>query len=342
MTSPRRIGLPESYSNLLAKLAEELYPQWSEPKKRAKAILELSDFFINSPEGKTPWNTAATQVAYLLYFTTLNFVRAEAVVREAQKQSFLAGLDHVLEFGSGLGSASTALALNSEISRYSFIERSTEAQSLHKKILDRLSPNLTTSWSKEIPNQIGSSTLALFSYSLTELSVLPEWAFSAEALMIIEPSTQTDGRKLLQLRSELIKRGYSIWAPCPHQGSCPLLAESKTDWCHDRIFFEPPEWFKAIEKDLPIKNTTLTMSYLLARKTQPPKVPWARLVGDQLREKGKDRQLICSESKRQYFAWLHKEGPVPQFYRGDRVLIGSDVQIKGNELRGSLSAFDDN
>ena len=69
---------------------------------------------------------------------------------------------------------------------------------------------------------------------MTEIADLPQHWDEFEALMILEPATSQDGRKLLELRSQLIQKGYSIWAPCLHQLACPLLTKSKTDWCHDR------------------------------------------------------------------------------------------------------------
>jgi hypothetical protein len=168
---------------------------------------------------------------------------------------------------------------------------------------------------------------------LNELDILPEWAHQCEALMLIEPSTQDDGRLLQALRKDLMAQGFQMWAPCTHQQDCPLLVHSKKDWCHDRIFFESPAWFKKMEEHLPMKNKTLTYSYLLVRKSNPAHPTGVgRLVGDQLEEKGKTRQLFCRSDKREFLAWLHKSGPVPEHYRGELFDLPPHQEVS-NELR---------
>jgi ribosomal protein RSM22 (predicted rRNA methylase) len=176
-------------------------------------------------------------------------------------------------------------------------------------------------------------TLAVFSYALTELTDLPEWAYDCEALMLVEPSTQQDGRKLSVLRDKLLSKGYHVWAPCTHEGPCPLLTQSKTDWCHDRVHFQAPEWFLKMEEQLPMKNRTLTMSYLLMRKTAPEKIKAARTVGDRMEEKGKDRQMVCQGPEREFLAWMHKHGIQQEIPRGVLIEIPETAQKVSNELR---------
>ena len=175
----------------------------------------------------------------------------------------------------------------------------------------------------------------MFSYSLTEVKDLPKDWQTFEALMILEPSTSQDGRKLLEIRSQLIKAGYHIWAPCTHQKACPLLTHSKNDWCHDRAHVKAPAWFADLEQHLPMKNRTVTTSYLLARKKAPPEVlsNLARLTGDSLNEKGKTRQLICKGEEREYLSWMHKTISPQVLARGELIHLPENLEVKSNELR---------
>ncbi|MNL60669.1 hypothetical protein D3C87_1845050 [compost metagenome] len=75
------------------------------------------------------------------------------------------------------------------------------------------------------------------------------------------------------------------------------------------------------------------MSYLLMRKTKPQPTTGARVVGDRLKEKGKDRQLVCRGSDREFLAWMHKLGLEQEIPRGVLIDIPSDVQKVSNELR---------
>jgi ribosomal protein RSM22 (predicted rRNA methylase) len=297
-------------------------------KKLAEAVKKLSDFFIANPDGATPWKETWAQIAYLVYFLPLNHARAQAVATEARRQGFFSGLSEVIDFGAGLGTAS--LALDQDFRNFTMIERAKDICAR----FDFLPEN--TQWLEKI-EKLGQpeKSLTVFSYSLTELEEIPGWAQKSEALMILEPSTQQDGRKLMELRQKLIDQGYSLWAPCAHQKHCPLLNRSKTDWCHDRIFFVLPEWFAALEQHLPMKNRTLTTSYLLARKTKAPAKGenTARTVGDRMREKGKDRQMICRGEEREFLAWMHKQGIDQEIPRGVLIDLPENLQKVSNELR---------
>ncbi len=298
-------------------------------KKLATSVKKLSDYFIQNPEASTPWAEPWAQIAYLCYFLPLNHARAQAVVKEAETQGFFKGLTEVIDFGSGPGTASIALAAH--FNKFTMIEKSKDICSRFEFL-----PAKQTEWAAVAPAFTApEKSLAVFSYSLTEIKELPTWTKKIEALMILEPSTQTDGRKLSELRQKLITDGYSIWAPCTHQGKCPLLTQSKNDWCHDRIHFEVPRWFEELEQHLPMKNRTLTMSYLLARRMNAPtsKVRIGRTVGDRLKEKGKDRQMLCRGEEREFLAWMHKTGLTQEVPRGVLVEIPMDVQKISNELR---------
>jgi hypothetical protein len=97
-----------------------------------------------------------------------------------------------------------------------------------------------------------------------------------------------------------------------------------------------PAWFEKLEQHLPMKNRTLTTSYLLARKQKPAAKLAAnigRTVGDRLKEKGKDRQMFCRGSEREFLAWMHKAGLEQEIPRGVLVELPEDVQKVSNELR---------
>ena len=88
-----------------------------------------------------------------------------------------------------------------------------------------------------------------------------------------------------------------------------------------------------MEEQLPMKNRTLTTSYLLMRKTPAQPIHAARVVGDQLKEKGKDRQMICRGTDREFLAWMHKTGLKQEIPRGVLIEIPEGLQKVSNELR---------
>ncbi len=331
-------ALPENLQAAIGKILLKHNTHLQDSRRLAEAVLRMSDFYIDQPEKSTPWKEAWCQIAQLVYFLPLNFLRARAVHDEARKQNFIVASE-IFDFGSGLGAGSLPMLQNFKGSAH-FTENSTEAQSLHQQLLNELNLSGRFDWNSEqkFLNQLGSSSAhagrtALFSYSLTELDTLPKWALEMENLILIEPSARQDGRKLLQVRKNLLAEGFRLWAPCPHQQACPLLENSKTDWCHDRIHFSLPSWFLEMEKHLPMKNQTLTFSYLLASRQAPPAENRWRTVGDQQQEKGKTRQMICRGPEREFLAWLSRHGTPPEIPRGVLIEPPDPIEIKGSEIR---------
>ncbi len=305
----------------------------------ADAIIKLSDFYIKNPQAETPWTQKFCQLAYRHYYLPLNYIRCAHIISRGTQVGFFNNLTHFIDWGCGPGTASLALSdseiLKTQIKKQILfdLEKSTISSfgDLHSNLINKDYFDFLDL--KTAPNK--QNTCLVFSYSLTEQNELPQGWEESEALMILEPSTTQDGRKLMNLRQTLIENGYSIWAPCTHQLQCPLLIHSKNDWCHDRAHVSAPAWFSELEKHLPMKNRTITTSYLLARKRKPPEnaKTKSRLTGDSLDEKGKTRQLLCRSDQREFLTWMHKSIQPQILARGDLIDTPHDFEIKSNELR---------
>jgi ribosomal protein RSM22 (predicted rRNA methylase) len=307
-------------------------------KTIATSILKLSDFYINYPEASTPWDEEYCQIAYRYYFLPLNYQRNTRVIQQGQQVHFFENLSYFIDWGCGPATASLALQniLQSKIQKQILIDRSKLPFQVFNDFHQNLvKPEKTTEPSLQTYFDQSERTCLVLSYSLTEVEKLPKGWEHFEALMILEPSTSEDGRNLISLRADLIKAGFSIWAPCTHHLDCPLLAESKSDWCHDRVHVEAPDWFWSLDSRLPMKNKTITTSYLLARKKKPQKFEKniARLTGDSREEKGKTRQLVCRSEKREFLTWMHKTIDPQVFPRGELVRLPEEIEAKANELR---------
>lgn len=328
-TKSRQFEFPVHLEIQIEKHLKSIGLSLLEDKKLASCIQQMSDFYIQNPTLQTPWKEKWVQAAQLAYYFPLNYLRCQAVVDEAKRVRFFTDIKSFCEIGSGLGALTSHLDEN--IGNGFCVEISNEANQLHKKIFSDAKYDFKNNDAKNDR----PVDLVAFSYVLTELSKIPSAALNAEALLIIEPSTQEDGRNLMQVRQDLINRGFHIWGPCTHQGKCPLLTQSKKDWCHDRIHLKMPEWFLNIERHLKFKNRTVTFSYLLARKTAPAaiKLTNARAVGDMLEERGKTKVMICRSEAREFLSWLHKDKMDVDIHRGDLLDIDFPVESKGPELR---------
>jgi len=336
-TKSRQFKFPDFFTSIVNERLNHLGYHLSRPAALAKVVQKLSDFYIQNPDASTPWHQPWAQAAYLSYFFPLNYMRMAAVFEELQRVKFFAGLDRFIDFGCGI-SAVPFLAQSTSLKQGVGIDKSIEALHLLEELL-KSCPVKMRLYRQFNEVYDGETDLGIFSYVLTETKKLPRWAPDLEALLIIEPSTREDGRYLLDLREALIEDEYFAWAPCTHQKPCPLFHKSKKDWCHDRIHVELPDWYAQIESQLPMKNRTITFSYLAVRKSAPQIVrPLARTVGDLLDEKGKYRQLICRGENREFLAWLKKEhSEAPLLSRGQLVELPEDLNAASDELRVSAA-----
>ncbi len=319
--------LPVDFEKRIDTLLAKYELSLNKTQKLANAILDLSDFYIQQPGEPTPWAKNSTIAAHLAYYFPLNFIRSRALLAEARRIGFLQSSDELIDFGAGL--SPLAAANKSSV-------RCVESAEICADIFSELVPDVECNWYKTLEQVPRSQKQVLcLSYSLPELVTPPDWFFSYDRILLMEPSDRLTGRKLLQLRAQLLEKGYYIWAPCTHQLECPLLKDSKTDWCHTREFWKMPTWFQKIEQHLPMKNRTLSFAYLLASRTPPPAQlsQYARLTGDLLAEKGKARQLVCRSDRREFLAWLARDGDAPEMKRGELVKILDEPRIVGNELR---------
>lgn len=345
----RTFHLPEPFERRIRSLLNELGFPVEEPRRLAEAVRQLSDHYHAHPDAPTPWDEPWAQAASVAYYFPLNLARNQAVALEAFRLGFFAGISKLIDFGSGTGSALAAFsealanAKRADIT-YQACDISAIALNLGRRIVNLpTQETIIVRSAEDVPNGFGENaenTLVVASYALTELEKIPSWWEKAEALAIIEPSTQEDGRKLMQWRAYLIEKGYKIWAPCTHQKDCPLLTQSARDWCHDRVHWQAPEWFTEMEKFLPMKNRTITHSYLLARRRLPaPKglIGLGRLTGDTLVEKGKTRQSICQGPDREFLAWFPQRFPKGTgdftLERGRLLRFREDPVKKSSELR---------
>lgn len=329
-------SLPLWLEELILNQSREMGYSVDRPSQISEAILRASDYYIKNPDKKTPWDQEWCQISQLFYYLPLNFIRAQYVMDQAQSLDFFDSQKKCIEYGYGLGALT--LHLTDIFKKVEGVEVAREARHLFQKIYQ----GRGASFLNQEANRVDPRGAYLcFSYSLTE-SISPLFLKDAEAVIIIEPSTHQDARKLQELRQKLIDQGFYAWAPCTHQDRCPLLLHSKKDWCHHRILTQMPSWFLKIEERLPFKNKTLTLSYLLMSKKPPVTHPSykkesrARIIGDVLAEKGKTKALICRGEEREFLSVLHRDSKNFPYKRGDIVLLKEDLEKKGNEVRLSV------
>ncbi|MCF3963293.1 small ribosomal subunit Rsm22 family protein, partial [Streptomyces fuscigenes] len=84
--------------------------------------------------------------------------------------------------------------------------------------------------------ELPASDLVTVAYVLKELSerdrdaLVSGAARAAGAVVVVEPGTPDGYERVMAARDALIAAGFTVAAPCPHDGACPI--ERGADWCH--------------------------------------------------------------------------------------------------------------
>lgn len=318
---------------------EELFAsatQGRETKDLAADVVRLSDFYINQHGARTPWSEAYTWRAYCAYFLPLNVVRLKAALHEVQRFIGPNLISEIWDFGSGTGATHWALEQEEWLTPrpLNCVEIDREAIKLHGQLKDKLGGRWQPEWNPQ--RAVRPGALGIFSFSFLEMqNNLPKLADFSH-LLFVEPSFRDVGRTLLEWRARLIETSkYTALAPCTHNKPCPLLVHSNRDWCHARIHFESSKAWQKLEAMLPMKNRTLTFSYLLLSRdvNNPKHRGQTRVIGDTLYEKGKARQLVCRGPEREFLAWLKRDGEPPVIPHGALITDLGHCEAKSNELR---------
>ncbi len=333
------IHLPPEFEVWLTRLLRERGVQLEEPRALAEQVRQLSTHFIQHPGEPTPWHEPFAANAYLAYFLPLNTARLLAVWQEVLRFIPDSEWSELWDIGSGLSPTHWVLESLPNIKARQFwaVEHSMDAQKLYAECLGVAERSAQVQWRPKFVREVKPEARALgvFSYSFLEMqNQLPDLS-KFDHLLIVEPSTRDCGRDLMQWRDKFIAMGFSPLAPCVHQQGCPLLLESKKDWCHTRVHFSGPTWWRDLEEHLPMQNRTLTYSYLLLSKSElVRRQPYvARVIGDTLREKGKSRQMLCRGPQREFLSWLHKQGEPPEIPHGALIQDLGPFETKAAELR---------
>ncbi|MFB9268710.1 small ribosomal subunit Rsm22 family protein [Bradyrhizobium erythrophlei] len=97
------------------------------------------------------------------------------------------------------------------------------------------------------------------------------WAKTMDTLLVVEPGTPAGYARIISLRARLIAAGAHVAAPCPHDGTCPLIAP---DWCHFSQRLQRSRAHKQVKgAELPFEDerfayVALTRTPLIARPSR--------------------------------------------------------------------------
>jgi ribosomal protein RSM22 (predicted rRNA methylase) len=111
-------------------------------------------------------------------------------------------------------------------------------------------------------------------------------ARTASTVVVVEPGTSGGHRRVLDVREVLIGHGFTIAAPCPHQGPCPV------EWCHFAARLPRTELHRVL-KDGTRNYEDEKFAYVVATRL-PVRPAAARVLTRPTRRKGQVILDLCT------------------------------------------------
>jgi ribosomal protein RSM22 (predicted rRNA methylase) len=161
----------------------------------------------------------------------------------------------------------------------------------------KLNPQVNWIQSNYLKENLPMADLVLGSYTFSELpktdlemALEKSWQTTKQCLVLIEPGTPEGFQTILKCRDYLIKNGGFIYAPCGHNGSCPIGL--KNDWCHFSARLERSKLHRDMkEGSLPYEDEKY--SYLVATK-ENWKPTYQRILRPSMTRKGHIVLDVCT------------------------------------------------
>lgn len=134
------------------------------------------------------------------------------------------------------------------------------------------------------------------------------------ALVVLEPALRDASRCLQQLRTRFtaLDAGAHLFAPCVHDGTCPLL-ERERDWCHQSIPLALAPSLARRARAAGLTDSELRFSYLtLTQESRSlgelaPDHDARRIVSGALRTKGKLELRLCGAGESRWLRRLDRD-----------------------------------
>lgn len=267
-----------------------------------RALKTLREIFLGEGGGglKDYWSSDELVAEYDRWFATRIGWKWDGVLEDVTARGFVPPAPVLVDWGAGTGVATRKLLARfpGAFTDVHLIERSSRARNFaaaHVGTDTRVHP---------LAPEPGTPFVLLASHVLGELDARGAAQFlamakAATAVLIVEPGTPRHSGLVVRLREEL-RNEFAPAAPCPHTGSCGLLApEAARHWCH--FFAKPPNlaftdagWRKfATELGIDLRSLPVTYLWLSRQPAQPPPEP-NRLLGRARPTKGVTSALLCS------------------------------------------------
>ncbi|MBP2370318.1 small ribosomal subunit Rsm22 family protein [Pseudonocardia parietis] len=243
-----------------------------------------------------------------------------------------------LDLGGGTGAAVWAAAqVWPSLRRATVLEAAAPARALGRRLAGAASaPAVRTArWEAAVlgtGTELPDADLVTACYLLGELPepvrdrLVDAAARTARTVVVVEPGTPAGYARVLAARSRLVAAGFTVAAPCPHDGTCPVTGD---DWCHFAVRVNRSSRHRTL-KEGTLGHEDEKFSYVVAVRGRAEQAP-GRIVRHPQTRKGLVTLRVCSEDG------TLREEPVPRsrkdLYRPARDAAWGDAWPPGGSDR---------
>lgn len=276
--------LPEEILNKITDISYDF-----DKKDIAKHFRVISDKYMGDKKGESLLSKEKEAIAYSIARMPATY----GAVKEASIQMLdlvkLNNIVSLIDVGAGTGAATLALVESlqeyTQIEKITCLEREDAMIQVGKSLCEEASNETIkkANWVKfdinhgvinqakddEKNNKNLQADIVVTSYMLNEFSddnvlgvVDKLWDMTTKVLLIVDPGTPKDHKRLIMIKNYLAQKGGTILAPCTCDTGCAL---NENDWCHFTCRIERTKLQKQVKQgDVPYEDEKFT--YLVVLK----------------------------------------------------------------------------
>lgn len=235
-------------------------------KNLSQNFRKISDKYLGEKTGKSLLTNKDEVIAYAISRMPATYCavwKAFHLSLEIIKNEKFKSL---IDVGAGTGSASLAISNQVNLDKIICFEREAEMINLGKELLSTDVVLSHANWENvDILQNVTSNVadIVVASYILNEFSedmlfVALEklWNMTGKLLLIVEPGTPKDYKRMMLIKRFLLKKGANIVAPCTSASECKIKDD---DWCNFSCRVERTKLQKSVKNaEVPYEDEKFT------------------------------------------------------------------------------------